>query len=468
MEYVLLQLIPLSRGVLYALLPIVGVIIILHLQKKTKYTFKQSILGNLVEECPTHSVLNLLPEEKKRHLKTPSISTVTFYEGASPRSHVEQRVKAIVSANPFLRCRLVQLTDSEANVLNSRYGTSSGVCAVYPTEYKTSEALECFQFVKDAGVSNARPYAELVQQVKKYNVPLGEVAIDKDLPLFCVTLIEVEENKKYCMMVSLCHTIADGFTFYKLYSMLSTTTPVTSIDIERVTEFSQELSGNLNFGTAWWELPFVIWGSLCNKYLQPRMQARVCLINNEYVQAEKNTYTATQTKPPHSDNSNNSSAANKPQYLSTNDIVTSWFFRFSDVDLGFMIANFRGRKRYLSETHGGNYQGRILFLRSDMQKPESVRESIVDFRPTSGAIPTIPVIAGMNIALITNWATFYTDVEYPQCKQVIHLPVIDVSDAVLRQCLVIFQANTGTLGVILWTRGIEQSQFDKERILRPL
>lgn len=103
-----------------------------------------------------------------------------------------------------------------------------------------------------------------------------------------------------------------------------------------------------------------------------------------------------------------------------------------------------------------------------MQRSEQIRASLQHFKPTSGATLTLAQVGQMNLALVTNWATFYTDVEFCGCEQVIHLPVIDLSQVALKQGMVVFQANKGMTGVILWTRGIAEPLFERERIIKPM
>jgi len=442
-----------------------------------KNSFGRKIVDNLRASIQrgqqNHVVLNLLPDEKKRHLNTPSISTLTFYKKQFPIEDLRARLKEIVKINPFLKSRLVTIRDMDAIIDPTNSVNLAGVCAIYPNTLNDEDDSDFFRVVKDPSLNSQLPYEDLLRKVSKYDVALGRDAVDRNEPLFRVTLIEIEKGAHHCMMVSLCHTIADGFTFYKIYSMLDHRTPITPIVTERVHAFSSEMAKNLNFGTSLLELPFVLFGSLYNRFVGPPMQARVFAVNSEHVQEQKNKYTRNASTRSFT---NSDAPTDKPvaigtthsPFLSTNDILTSWFFKFSKIEMGFMIANFRNRHSSLNDTHGGNYQGRILFLPPDMQQPEQIRASLQHFKPTSGATPTLTKVGRMNLALVTNWATFYTDVEFRGCEQVIHLPVIDLSQVALRQGMVVFQANKGVTGVILWTRGMSESLFEQERIIKPM
>ena len=451
---------------------------------------KSGILELISGEKAQYKVLALLPQEKTRHLKTPSISTVTFYEGKFPIDQLRNRLREIVTANPYLLGKLVRVTPADVKASTPEHNLCEGVTLIYPRECKNICESDYFRVVTDVDIQASTPYEDLVRRVKPFNVPLGKNAIDRDVPLYQVTLFEIEKDKRYCMMVSLCHTIADGFTFYKLYAMLSTAsgTTVTALDATRVLRFAEDTKDNLNFGTALHELPFVLWGSLRNRLLHPRMTTRVYYINQQEVEREKKEFLSQSTATAYSTNNTTATAAT---FISTNDILTAWFYRFTEVALAFMIANFRGRKPYLSEKIAGNYQGRILFANKEMYKPATIRGSLETFKCPTGQTYSLKQIAQLDLALVTNWASFYSDVQFGQdlkipnhlqeseqasqygtgegageCRQVLHLPVIDVSDVVLRHCLVVFQARSDLTGVILWTRGIPQQRFDREAILR--
>ena len=421
----------------------------------------------------SHVIINLLPDEKNRHLNTPSISTLTFYKKQFPIEDLRVRLKELMKTNPFLMARLATIRDMDAVIDPTNGAKLVGVCAIYPSTFSDKDEPDFFRVVKDSSLNSQLPYEDLLRKVSKYDVALGRDAVDKDVPLFRVTLIEIEKGAHYCMMVSLCHTIADGFTFYKIYSMLDHRAPITPIATERVHSFSSEMAKNLNFGTSLLELPFVLCGSLYNRFVGPPMQARVFAISTEDVQQQKQAYasnvsTLSYTSSDTTTNEPVSVGITDSSFLSTNDILTSWFFKFSKVEMGFMIANFRNRHSSLNNTHGGNYQGRILFLPPDMQRPEQIRASLQHFKPTSGVSPTLAQVGRMNLALVTNWATFYADVEFRGCEQVIHLPVIDLSKVALKQGMVVFQVNKGVTGVILWTRGIPDSLFEREKMIQPM
>ena len=422
--------------------------------QRNNRNFAVSMLKAAKQPNPTHTVVYLLPDEKGRHLQTPSISTITFFDGRLPVKQLRQRLFQTIKANPFLRSRLVHFEPDDMPRNSSGDKPAAGVCAVYPNEIDEEvDDLDCLKLVKNYNLRDNMNYEELIAQMDSYHAPLGVNCIDRDLPLFRVTLIETEQEKRFAMVVSLSHTIADGFTFYKVYAMLNPAAPLEHIEIRRDFTFVDDMNNNLRFGKGPIQAPCALFGLMCNNHLRGRMKAKIYHVNNEQIESIKKAYK--DTNP----------LGTVPAFLSTNDILTSWFFRFTNTDIGFIMANFRNRIARLTNAMGGNYQGRIMYTKCDMQSPALIRRSLENFRSVSNATPSPLTIAQLNVTLVTNWATFYSEVCFDHCQQVNHFPIIQVNGSGLRNCMVIYQASADKTGVILWTRGLTQEAFDAEKIL---
>eukprot|EP01037_Dinobryon_pediforme_P017251 gene17251-17441_t len=110
----------------------------------------------------------------------------------------------------------------------------------------------------------------------------------------------------------------------------------------------------------------------------------------------------------------------------------------SSADFAMMAANLRDRLPGLDKMHAGNYQVTISYQPADYASPTLIRKSLQD---------------KSNIALTTNWSTFYLDLELQDCEQIIHFPIIGraggnpISDG-----MIIFRPNKGKLAVFVATR----------------
>ena len=67
-------------------------------------------------------------------------------------------------------------------------------------------------------------------------------------------------------------------------------------------------------------------------------------------------------------------------FVSTNDALTSWFFREMKCDINVMVANFRSRRPAildLTEHHAGNYEANVPYFPGDVERPALIRQSIL-------------------------------------------------------------------------------------------
>ena len=136
----------------------------------------------------------MLSDIDKDMLPYPSMVSVTFYSLGISFDAITQRTVEIITLNPWLTGRLSK----------NRQGTKLSWFKVPldPTAYITKGKLDCS--VADLSAI-AAPYKHFVKAVGT-----GSECIGKDKPLFNVTLLEL--NDGFALIVSLCHTIGDGYT----------------------------------------------------------------------------------------------------------------------------------------------------------------------------------------------------------------------------------------------------------------
>jgi len=173
-------------------------------------------------------------------------------------------------------------------------------------------------------------------------------------------------------------------------------------------------------------------------------------------------------------------------FVSTNDALTSWFFREMKSDLNIMVANFRSREPSilgLAEHHVGNYEANAPYFPGDVETPALIRQSIRSadggFRARrAGSPPTkIPkflTLVRNNSAIITNWATFYRDValqgntpdnETTPCNPKLHLPIME-PDGLITSVWnngIIFRPRAGELGMFMITRRFDSDMLTKQK-----
>jgi hypothetical protein len=416
-----------------------------------KRIFGVSLLRKLLDQKHAHTLLELLPDEKRRHLVNPSVCTITFYDGDIPLSYLRERIAAIIKANPFLQSRLVTIPSGMTH--NGR-ALSPGAAAIHPSTFDPTCVDTYLRVVTDVELSPDLPYEELLRRARPFTLPLGRDSIDRDQPLFQVTVFQNKTPGCSGMMVSLCHTIGDGFTFYKVYAMLDPSAPVPALCTERAKRFQEEEGNGEKIGTTYAGWVLALCGALRNKFLRPPMEARVRRVSDEQIAAAK---TAHQERE---------AGTNRcASFLSKNDIITSWFFQYTLCSMGMMVANLRSRKSYLTDQYAGNYLGRVMFYAVRMYLPATIREYASRLSTPQSDDASAAQLLGLNLSIVTNWTSFYRDVQLPGCTQRLHLPVFEMGALPLRNCLVLFQATKEKTGMLLWLRPHLLDSLDDERLV---
>ena len=63
-------------------------------------------------------------------------------------------------------------------------------------------------------------------------------------------------------------------------------------------------------------------------------------------------------------------------FVSSNDVLTSWFFDNMESDTNIMVANIRSRQPSvldLSDNHVGNYEANVPYFPGDIETPVLIR-----------------------------------------------------------------------------------------------
>ena len=416
------------------------------------------------------------------NLHLPPVTTVTLYEGAAPVEFLRHRLAMILEKNPWLTSRLVKKSTVD-----------SVVALAYSKNIDSQAVIDQHLYVYQPGdvvLSLSMPYEALVQSLLPVQCARSIPATDEDEPLFKVAVvpIEVEETDGtqatplqqamtlpgFALVVSMNHTLGDGHTYYSLYTMLSSDTDVEALDPVRVAEFEEaktEVIGakeNAMFTSAGVSL------GIMRTYVGARVTRRgpqnVCIhgVDPAWVSQEKAKAKQEGQVP----------------FVSTNDALTSWFFREMKSDLNIMVANFRNRNPSvlgLTEQHAGNYEANVPYFPGDVETPALIRQSIRNadggFRARragspSTKIPKFSTLLRNKCAIITNWATFYRDVvlrdsvfddEGPLRSPRLHLPIME-TDGIITSVWnngIIFCPRAGELGILMITR-----RFDTDTLLQ--
>lgn len=413
------------------------------------------------------TMIKLLQGEREGLIHICSINTITFFDGSISIVSLREKVKEIVTLNPWLRSRLVN---------SAEFGETA---ALYPTEYNPDlDTNDFFYFLVDTVLTKDMDYSTMSNYLSKVMVKKGTECIGKNEPLFKVSLIEMKNSKEYALVVSLSHVLGDGHTFYRLYEMLDINKPAVALNPIRHHNFMDNLrSSNGKKLIDWMNSPLLVAGLLCTVIFGAIPKAAAYNLNNKTVENIKSNY--------HRKNSNADESLSEygaVPFISTNDIITSWFFKQCNSKYGMMAINFRNRlvkkccirftliynMLYVHRLEGytdddaGNYENIILYNSDDYSCPNYIRQSISTFRSKSNAVPSIYESLTFNISVVTNWSSFYRDITLSEDKetaplsvqQSLHMPLMNLSDIIFRDLCIIFNTKKDQLAVMCFCRNI--------------
>jgi hypothetical protein len=274
----------------------------------------------------------------------------------------------------------------------------------------------------------------LIENVEHVLVPVGALCVDKDVSLFKVTLIEIRPDEEYALVVSLSHTIGDGHTFYQLYSMLDADTPTIPLSCERHFDFTQKLVDAAGSEVLDW-------------IVTPQFSQGISHTINSGVVPSVCGFTLDKKAV-----EDRKAASSIDSFITTNDIVVSWFCGLCGPTAGLLVMNLRGRLEGLTNSVAGNYHTLLVYGREGYGSAESIRESIAGFN-RDGFIPSPEQTLDSHIAMVTNWSSFYRDISLgSESRFTKHFPLMNPRELNFRDTCIVFSLNSDTRAVMLFTR----------------
>jgi hypothetical protein len=387
---------------------------------------------------------NLLPlldmEQSLVALTNPSIDCLTFFKGLPPIAMLRTQLSLMATGNPWIAGRL-------------RSGAKGAVQFWVP---EASQATASFAEVHIKGLGADTPLTEAKNVCALLTVKLGLKCIGKEEPLFKVCVIHTGAAQ-FALLVSMSHVIGDAATFYALYAMLEPSRPVPTIDATRLPAFNpaallkalgpEVVSGHTLLPNS---EPKLLQQMLKMHHAteKKRVQKAMSLlhVNEGWIISQKENLLL------------NANVAGF-EYLSTNDLLSSWFFSQSDADAGMVQIDCRGRIPGIpgpSDFRPGSYISFIMCLKEDFSTPVALRRKVVDklkYAALSDATPPPPMptqAVAPKLANVTNWSAFYHHLDLPGCQHIVHYPIVDSEQDSTHANMYVFRPRQGELAVLIF------------------
>jgi len=256
--------------------------------------------------------------------------------------------------------------------------------------------------------------------------------------LFKVTLIDIKPNEEFAIVMSLSHTIADGHTFYNIYSMLDCSASVRALNCVRQFKFGEQLS------------------EACGKELLEWMRAPQFSQGLRKTLAESLPKVTgyTLNKDEIARIKAESKANGCDDFISTNDIVTSWFLNLCHNDFGMVVVNFRNRFEGITTDMAGNYHITILYDSNSYSTPEQIRKTLLTYNK-GGILPTEEQTLQFNMGIVTNWSNFMKTIHVSSdntSQPIAQYPLYAAADQGFKDTAFVFNVDSDTPAVLLMIR----------------
>ncbi len=386
------------------------------------------------------------------------VTIATIFEGKPPVDFLKERAQQILSANPWLASRLKPdeqtgkpcLVHTEKPPLSPFYEQVdvTDICVTGPTV--DSIVAETYTM----------PLSQSLSQIFTKH---GFNSLNTDEPLFKIRLCTGSDGR-FMIVVSMSHILGDGFTIYRIYQMLSPSESVVALLPDRIKSFHAviEATGGLP-GSLWIPRSGVAPSSNSKKNWLLESKALWCTketreaiglthgkeedlpvkeatfsgglfqVNMEWVAEQKRTFQGNSSIP----------------WISTNDILTSWFLTKSKASMGAFAINARDRTPEIGTLHAGNYQLGFLLCPEEFADPAAIRASVTAFSASTKCMAG----PGNNLALISSWTQRYSELHFgTSCRLLLHLPLAPARLAppvLIDSIMILFCSGNGGLAAAL-------------------
>jgi hypothetical protein len=351
---------------------------------------------------------NLTKVEKTTMMMVFPISTLTFYEGELPLEYLRQKISRIMSLNPWL-----------AGCLKS--SASESVYLSYPTILDSDRILDDYLYIINAPDLTESSYNMMLETCKQYSLNIGHKCLDKNEKLTRWVLFRINDHK-FAIMFTVSHVIADGFTYYALYSMLDVNTLVKSMIVKRNMNFMRYVIEYLGIQQAQFghQLPTLLSLILSTIFRSIKVFRPSLPVSSTLIEHIKDSY---------KNSVKTGNQSNLPSFISTNDILTSICFNLNDYGVPVMMMNLRNRVPDLTNDMAGNYEVGLFYGKKKYyDTPAAIRKSIETLyfgEPSQWKILT----EGVNC--VTNWTSFYKQIfidDNGKCHHLTNVPIIRIEE----------------------------------------
>lgn len=393
------------------------------------------------------------------NLGSPSITTATFFRGNSTQASIAiaSRLAAVVAANPWLKGTLEK----------NKSKASAGLYLVHPTEDDLENATAG---LFNATIRGGKPCeSPVLDETMAFNhvskavagtsaeVLRGSACIGNREPLLALTVLPDAKrpDDTFAVIFSLSHVIADGFTYYKLLSMISRGGPVEALNAMRKHSFEEQARTAQGLEEVKWlsSCGFIcnaVCGAVCSR--KPVFESYY--VDEGRIRERKAAAVA--------------GGGADVEFVSTNDVLCSDFCVAVRAGALLMPINFRERLQDITPADAGNYEGLLVFGSGDFANASLIRKTLRSgFSPFSrsggGALPgCCEMVCSVYVSIVINWTfQFFQEVEVEGCEHMIHMPICPLEGQPFEGAI-IYRPRRGETAVAILSRNLDSAGLQQK------
>jgi hypothetical protein len=410
--------------------------------------------------------VDLLPLERTLALLEAPIATITFCERRDKdddknekiEDYLQARVTEIVEKNPWLGGWL------------SRDPTTGAVKLYYDETGEQINGSIFRAFSSEIGLSRDTPYEEYGSLFEGRDVLVrgnAEIINYDRQPLWRVSVIPDQNSPsdRLALVVSMSHILGDGYTYFRILNMLGNHAAIESMNpVRRPHQFNQQVAQLVGIDEAYYidkisKSP--LWAVFVKTKDDTVIQRRAFFLNEEWIEDQKRVWDqaakleqayelygagndgerrveqhipSITTVPRSNENFKVSFAAHQASSsLTTNDIITSWFFNTVNATAGLMPYNLRSKFPDLKDSDAGNYTTTIPFGMADYGSPLLIQKSRLLGKRAHANIPLPQHALDNRYGISIDWRSFQrkgglTMGSNNQWRQVLQIPCYKIQD----------------------------------------
>ena len=295
------------------------------------------------------------------------------------------------------------------------------------------------------------PYNDLVAMTHRVGAVVdkgSDLVRNRAMPVSRLTVItQGAGGPAYFVAFSINHCAADGFTYYRILSMLSADTEVEALDPTRDKHaggLRNKVCGKreMDFMTSFPQLVNWVMRVGCNAREKP------FIFEVDKVRVENAKFAETE------------SPECKVPFVSTNDVLVSSYGEAVGARVVYMAMNLRNRlgDGFRGNSKAGNYEGSLLLGQNTFSEPSLIRKKLLRGPPyarpdDSHELPCACEAFVCTAAQVTSWAfpQFPGSISVPNSRSAIHLP-IPMFEICPFELAIIFKPSKEKLAMLLVSR----------------